>query len=83
VKVVIKSRLGGNLRLRAPNPLQQSNRIKLAKANGPNGNPFYKTEGTPDPIISPRATVQAPALKETWLYDMPTRAGTIVTLVAQ
>ena len=83
VKVMIKSRLGGNLRLRAPNPMQHSNNNRLAKANGPNPNPFYETEGTPEPLMSPRATVTAPALKETWLYDLPTSAGAIVTLVAQ
>jgi alpha-L-fucosidase 2 len=83
VKAVIRSRLGGNLRLRTPNPMQHSNSDRLAKANGPNGNPFYETEGTPEPLLSPRATVTLPALKETWLYDIPTRAGAIVTLVAQ
>jgi alpha-L-fucosidase 2 len=83
VKAVIRSRLGGNLRLRAPNPLQHSNGSKLVKSNGQNRNPFYQTEETPEPLLSSRATVTAPALKETWLYDLPTRVGTIVTLVAQ
>jgi alpha-L-fucosidase 2 len=83
VKVVIKSHIGGNLRLRAPNPLQLTNGKPLTKATGPNRNPFYKMEETPEPLLSPRATVTAPALKETWLYDMPTTAGETLTLGVQ
>src|SRR5690606_39521791 len=40
-KVVIKSTLGGNLRLRAPNALTLSNGEALPAARGENTNPFY------------------------------------------
>lgn len=83
VKLVIKSHIGGNLRLRAPNPLQFTSGKLLTKATGPNKNPFYKTGETPEPLVSSRATVTAPVLKETWLYDIPTTAGVILTLIAQ
>jgi alpha-L-fucosidase 2 len=83
VKLAIKSHIGGNLRLRAPNPLQFSGGKSLTEAAGRNRNPFYETGETPEPLLSPRATVTAPALKETWLYDMPTTAGETLTLVAQ
>jgi alpha-L-fucosidase 2 len=83
VKVVIRSRLGGNLRLRASNPLQNSNGSMPAKANGRNRNSFYQTEEIPEPLLSPRAIVTAPELKETWVYDIPTTAGTTLTLVAR
>jgi alpha-L-fucosidase 2 len=83
LKLVIRSHIGGNLRLRAPNPLQPAGGKSLTKATGPNRNPFYTTEETPEPLLSPRATITAPALKETWLYDMSTTAGETITLVAQ
>lgn len=83
VKVVIRSRLGGNLRLRTPNPLQHRNGNSLTKATGQNKNPFYKTEEIPEPLLSSRAIVTAPALKETWVFDIPTAAGTTLTLVAK
>jgi alpha-L-fucosidase 2 len=82
VKLLIKSHTGGNLRLRALNPLQLTTGKSPAKANGQNRNPFYQVEETPEPLLSPRATVTAPALKETWLYDIPTTAGATVRLVA-
>ena len=83
IKLVIKSHLGGNLRLRAPNPLQLTNGKSLKKATGLNTNPFYKMEETPEPFLSPRATVTVPELKETWLYDRQTTAGETLTLVVQ
>jgi alpha-L-fucosidase 2 len=83
VKLVIRSHVGGNLRLRAPNPLQLPTGKSLVKATGQNRNPFYQVEETPEPLLSPRATITAPALKETWLYDLPTTAGATITLVAQ
>ena len=83
VKLVIRSRLGGNLRLRAPNALQLPGGKSLTKATGPNRNPFFQTGETPEPLLSPKATVTVPVLKETWLYDMPTTLGAIITLVGQ
>lgn len=41
------------------------------------------TANKPWPLLSPRATITAPVLKETWLYDIPTTAGATLTLVAQ
>ncbi len=82
VKVVIKSTLGGNLRLRVPNKMKLSNGSKLAVANGENRNSFYHTEKTADPVISSKAVIAPPELKETLLYDMATQKGKVYTLVA-
>lgn len=84
VNVEIRSMLGGNLRIRTPNQLKQSEGM-LATASGPNPNEFYQTEETPTPIV---ATLTCPAtptppLKPTWLYDIPTQRGKTYTLVAQ
>jgi alpha-L-fucosidase 2 len=83
VKVVVRSTLGGNLRLRAPNTLKLNEGGVLKKATGRNTNPFYQVEETPTPIISDQARLTPLALKETWLYDLPTQKGKVYTLVAQ
>ncbi|AKD53824.1 glycoside hydrolase family 95 protein [Spirosoma radiotolerans] len=82
-KVVIKSNLGGNLRLRTPNALSIGKETALKMASGPNPNPFYRIEPTATPIVSAKATTAAPTVKETRLYDLPTQPGKLYTLVAQ
>ncbi|MGA0555679.1 glycoside hydrolase family 95 protein [Larkinella sp. VNQ87] len=81
--VQIRSNRGGNLRVRTPNALKGSNGLVLKTAAGPNPNPFYRTEETPAPVIASSANSAAPTLKETQLYDIPTQAGKVYTLVSQ
>jgi alpha-L-fucosidase 2 len=81
VKVVIKSRLGGNLRLRVPNAVKVAGG-SLKKATGKNTNTFYQVEETPAPVVSAKATITPLNLKETLLYDLPTQAGKTYTLTA-
>jgi len=83
VKAVIKSTLGGNLRLRAPNNMKRLDGIALKMATGENMNPFYHLEEIPAPLISEKASFVPPALKETMLYDLPTVAGKIYTFIAE
>ncbi|MEA5260128.1 glycoside hydrolase family 95 protein [Arcicella aquatica] len=78
-KVVIKSTLGGNLRLRLPNQLKSSTGATLSKALGKNPNPFYQLEEIPSPIISEKSTIKPLELKETVLFDIPTQKGKIYT----
>lgn len=75
VKLVIRSNIGGMLRLRSPNPIKLSGEGTLKTASGNNENPFYAVEGTPAPVISPKGKVTLLPVKETWLYDMPTQRG--------
>ncbi|MEP6682221.1 MAG: hypothetical protein ABJA35_03135, partial [Parafilimonas sp.] len=79
----IKSNLGGNLRLRVPNEIKMSNGAALKEANGDNTNAFYQTEKTAAPIVSDKATITLPQLKETWLYDINTQPGKIYSMVAK
>ena len=51
VKAVIKSTLGGNLRLRVPNEMK-SDTSGMNPAEGENTNAFYQTEAIPAPVIS-------------------------------
>ena len=80
VKAVIRSTLGGTLRLRLPNEMKLSG-IALKEAVGENSNPFYQTEKIPAPIISDKATITLPQLKKTWLYDVETVACKTYTFV--
>jgi alpha-L-fucosidase 2 len=78
VKAVFKSGIGGNLRLRVPNEMKSGNTNTLKKAEGENTNVFYQTEITPEPLISEKAVIMPPALKTTYVYDIPTKKGQLL-----
>ena len=80
VKAVIKSTLGGNLRLRCPNPMKSA-AIIGKEPQEPNKNPFYAVEEIPDAIVSQKANLILEGLKKTFVYDIPTKSGKIYTLV--
>jgi alpha-L-fucosidase 2 len=75
VKLVVRSKLGGNLRLRVPNEMKLNTGSSLKKATGNNINAFYAVEKTAAPIISEKAGNASPELAPTFLYDVPTQAG--------
>lgn len=75
VKAVIKSLLGGNLRLRVPNEIKLTAGTGLKKATGENSNPFFVKEKIADPVISDKAVVELPQLKETFVYDIAAKPG--------
>jgi alpha-L-fucosidase 2 len=83
IKATIKSDLGGNLRIRVPNEMKWANGSALKKATGENPNPFFRTERTPAPIVSPKAVITIPQLKETFLYDIPTQKGKTYNFAAK
>ncbi|WP_342330836.1 glycoside hydrolase family 95 protein [Pedobacter sp. FW305-3-2-15-E-R2A2] len=80
VKAVIRSTIGGNLRLRVPNPIK-INEAVLKVAKGENPNPFYAVAKIPDAIVSEKASLALPELKKTFVYDVPTQAHQLYTLV--
>ena len=82
-KVVIKSNLGGELQLRVPNRLRQSDGKSLSLAVGRNKNPFYQVHQVAPPVISAKAGIIPPDLKQTTVYDVPTKAGEVITLVPE
>ena len=81
-KAVIRSALGGNLRLRVPNDLRQSNGIALKKGSGENSNAFFEVEKIADPVVPDKATLTLPMLQHTIVYDLPTKRGQVITLFA-
>ena len=83
VKTVIRSTLGGNLRLRVPNALTQVNGTGLKGAEGENINPFFIADIIPSPVISKAATITLPELKKTFVYDLPTEPGAVYQFVSK
>lgn len=83
VSLIIRSKLGGNLRLRTPNEMKMENGIEVKKAKGENSNPFFETNIITNPLISPEAIITKPDLKQTWLYDIDTRKGELYKLITK
>ena len=75
VKLVIKSLLGGNCRLRVPNTLQGDGHTAMKPATGINPNSFFRTEPIKPPVINNKAVLVNTPLKQTWLYDLATSPG--------
>jgi alpha-L-fucosidase 2 len=81
-KLIIKSTLGGNCRLRLPNALTLNGKA-LAPAKGENSNPFFAQSKIKTPIIDPSAKLNKVVLKPTQVCDIQTEAGKTYTLVIQ
>ncbi len=73
----ITSRLGGNLRIRSHVPVKGKG-VKPAK--GENPNPFYKTPGIAQPIISQEVRIAPVTLRKIYEYDIRTRRGEIIVI---
>jgi alpha-L-fucosidase 2 len=82
-KAVIRSTLGGNLRLRVPNAIKTSGGAPLKKSNGENTNAFYAIAKTPEPIVSGKAVLSPLSIPKTFVYDIPTQRGRAYTFVAE
>ena len=79
-RLVVKSRLGGNCRLRSLNRLSGKG---LVKARGENSNPFYVIDQVAEPIISKEAKLNSVELKKTYLYDLKTEPGQEYVLIGK
>jgi alpha-L-fucosidase 2 len=84
-KMVIRSKLGGNLRIRITDKVEPGFDEQIHPATGDNPNPFYYTEAIQAPII---ATLKAGAAQDgrkeagrTTLYDRPTTPGEIFMII--
>ncbi len=78
--VKITSAIGGNCRLRTLTPLKGKG---LKSAKGDNPNHLFDVNETAAPIISQEAKLSSLNLKDTYLYDLPTKAGQTYTLIGK
>lgn len=78
--VVVKSTIGGNLRLRTHNMLKMDGKDYSEPQNN-NPNPLFVKQQIVRPLISEKAPLKGISLKKTFLYDVPTEIGKTYTLV--
>ena len=71
-EVKVRSKIGGNLRLRSYIPLTGKN---MKEAHGDNPNKLMQPRQTPSPIVSEQASLKGLSLKKVYEYDIPTIAG--------
>ena len=79
VEASIKSNLGGNLRLRVPNEIEDIGAGQLKTAQGDNPNTFFTVGQVKDPIVSGNASIDELILPKTFLYDIETEKGKVYT----
>jgi alpha-L-fucosidase 2 len=72
-RVIVKSMLGGNCRIRSDTKLASD--VSLRPARGKNLNPFYQLPEVKSPLISEKASLKEVVLKKTYSYDLKTEAG--------
>lgn len=75
IKLVIKSTLGGNCRLRLSGDMKSNTGIVLKPAKGENNNPFYIVPFVPQALISPKATLNQVVLKPSRLVEFASIPG--------
>nr|WP_226905004.1 glycoside hydrolase family 95 protein [Pedobacter schmidteae] len=73
-RLKIRSKIGGNCRLRVNNDIKL-NTTGLMAANGINPNAFYETPQIKTPLISPQAKLNPVGVKASGDYDLKTMAG--------
>lgn len=75
IKLVIKSTLGGNCRLRMPNNLNGTTVMAQVEEGSNNKNPFFATESPKTPLVSPKAKLQSIVLPKTVLVEFDSKKG--------
>ncbi|SDE96724.1 glycoside hydrolase family 95 protein [Chitinophaga filiformis] len=78
-KLVIRSTLGGNCRIRSTQALKGAQ--ALVKASGENSNPFYQVTPVAAPLIHSK-DVKPLEFEATNLYDVPTEKGKVYVFTA-
>ncbi len=82
-KLLIKSSLGGNCRLRLASNLKTVSSLDFKPAKGVNSNPFYSIQEISKPLISSKAELNKLVLKETIVVEFPTKSGEVYEFVKQ
>jgi len=72
-KLIVRSSLGGIMRLRVPNKLI-GNKM-MSPASGENTNLFFAVSQPLPPLVNPEAVITKPIFPESFLYDLPTVKG--------
>lgn len=81
VSAIIRSTLGGNLRLRTSTPLRLAD--GLTEASGPNPNPLNGIYEIPAPVVVDPGVIPPYDPAPGHLYDLPTEKGGVYTVSAE
>jgi alpha-L-fucosidase 2 len=73
--IKIKSKLGGNCRIRIYDELSNAGKLGLTKASTINPNPFFAIAEIKQPLVSAKANLQGMDIKKVYEYDLSTNAG--------
>jgi len=79
--VVIKSNLGGNLRVRSWSELKLENEESLVVATEKNANAFFQIPSISEPEISEKANLEGLDTVNAYTYDISTKPGQKISLV--
>jgi len=80
-KLIIKSSLGGNARIRIAKNVEFKTKLQTAK--GENPNEYYQVNPITKPLISEKAELKGIAVPETQLFDFETKKGGTYTFEAK
>ena len=84
VKAVLRSEIGGNLRLRSYWKLAaEGASLKQKKEEETNPNALFKVQQISRPMISEKAPLKGVALRDTYLYDVDTREGEVIIVTVK
>lgn len=75
--VIIRSTIGGNLRIRSVTPLKGKG-LKRAKGNNPN--PMMQVYEIPTPIVKDSSKLMDHKIASSYLYDITTKAGELLKI---
>ncbi|WP_258103449.1 glycoside hydrolase family 95 protein [Marinoscillum sp. MHG1-6] len=78
-KLVIKSGIGGNMRLRVANEINLMGEGKLIVAELANENPFFQKPAIKEFLIAEEANMEGINMGQTILYDLDTKPGGVYT----
>lgn len=82
-KLVVKSTLGGNARIRIAKEIQLKSKTKLISAEGENPNPYYQINTIKTPFVSDKAELTGNSVPETQVFDFDTKKGKSYTFEAK
>ncbi|MDR6403200.1 MULTISPECIES: glycosyl hydrolase family 95 catalytic domain-containing protein [Chryseobacterium] len=76
-KLIIKSALGGNARMRIAKNINLKSKIQLKNSTGENPNEYYQINTIKTPLVSDKAELKGFAVPETQVFDFDTEKGEI------
>ncbi|MFP3591415.1 glycosyl hydrolase family 95 catalytic domain-containing protein [Chryseobacterium sp. SIMBA_038] len=74
-KLIVKSALGGNVRIRVAKNLKLKSKTNLVSAKGENTNEYYQTNNIKSPLKSDHAEMKGFMIPKTEMYDFKTQKG--------